>query len=166
MPYLPGFGVLVTRTAEVLGNPAGANPSPRNLFRIAGGAVKVTLLVGRVTTLMDATASTLRLQHSNNTTFLCAALAAIADDDVETLYEISGDVADLMYKLEIGAAGAGRGGLHGGIAAGAGVIANGMDMMPGDIEELWTGDQDGAIQWTLCYLPITVGATVIAVYDL
>jgi hypothetical protein len=162
MAFLPGYGVLVVRPTEVLGNPAGASPSPRTIFTIAGGAVKVTLLVGRVTVLMDATPSTLRLQHSVNATFLCAALAAIADDAVETIYEISGDVADLMYKIEGAVAGAARGGLHGGIAAGAGVIANGMDMLPGTIQELWTGDQDGSIQWTLCYLPITQGATVVA----
>ena len=161
MPYNSRLGVRVYRPTQVLGNPAGADPSPRDLFLIAGGVVLVTMLVGRVTVAMDATASTLRLQHSDNATFLCAALAAIADDGIETIYAISGDPADLMYKLEVGAAGAGRGGMSGGLAAGAGLIANGMLMAPGNIEMLWTGDQDGSVEWILYYMPLTPGATIV-----
>lgn len=159
MPYRPGLGVLVNRPTEVLGNPAGADPSPRDIFTITG-FVLMTQLVGIVTVAMDATASTLRLQHSNGPTFLSAALAAIADDGINTMYSISGDVADLMYKLELGTAAIGRGGLAGGLVAGAGVIANGMLAAPGIIQELWTGDQDGSINWVLCYVPITDNGTV------
>lgn len=160
MPYRPGLGVSVTRPTQVLGDPVGADPSPRDLFTITG-VVLITQLVGIVTVAMDVTASTLRLQHDDGPTFLCAALAAIASDGINTLYTISGDVADLMYKLELGAAAIGRGGFAGGIAAGAGVIANGMLAAPGTIEVLWTGDQDGSIQWELCYIPITDNGLVV-----
>ncbi len=162
MAYLPGFGVLVARPTQVLGNPAGADPSPRAIFTVAGGTVLVTQIVGRVTTLMDATASTLQLTHSVGAVALSAALASIAYDAVGTAYTISGDFADLMYKAEAAVNGAVRGGMQGGLAAGLGVIAGGILMIPGTINEVWTGDQDGAIQWNLCYVPMTAGATVVA----
>lgn len=163
MGYNSLLGVVVQRPTQVLGNPAGADPSPRDIFTIAGGAVLVTQIVGWVTTLMDATVSTLQLTHSVGNVALSAAIAAIADDAVGTAYTISGDFADLMYKAEAAVNGAIRGGLRGGLAAGGAgqIIANGILMIPGNIHMVWTGDQDGAIQWTLCYVPITAGATVV-----
>jgi len=118
--------------------------------------------VGRVVGVaMDVTASTLALTHSVGAVALCGDLADIASDAVETIYTISGDFAAPMYKAEGAVNGAVRGGMAGGIAAGAGVIAGGILMIPGNIHMVWTGDQDGSILWTLCYLPITVGATVV-----
>ncbi len=165
MGYNTLLGVVVQRPTQVLGNPAGADPSPRNIFTIAGGIVQVTQIVGRATTAMDATASTLQLRHLVGAvpTVLSVAVAAIANDAINTIYTISGDFNDLMYAAVPAVAGAIRGGMRGGLAAGGAgqLIACGILMMPGTIQMIWTGDQDGAIQWTLCYVPITVGATVV-----
>ncbi len=167
MPYNSRLGVMVHRATQVLGNPAGALPSPRNIFTIAGGTVMVTQIVGTVTTAMDVTGSTLQLVHLTGavTTVLSVAVAAIASDGIGTIYTISGDFADLMYAAVPAAAGAIRGGMSGGLAAGGAgqKIANGILMIPGSIQEIWTGDQDGAIQWTIAYIPISLGATIVAV---
>jgi len=37
MGYNTRLGVVVQRATQVLGNPAGADPSPRDIFLIAGG---------------------------------------------------------------------------------------------------------------------------------
>ncbi len=166
MPYNSRLGVMVHRATQVLGNPAAGLVSPRNMFTITG-TVMVTQIVGTVTFAMDATPSTLQLVHLTGavTTVLSVAVAAIASDGIGTIYTISGDFADLMYAAVPAAAGAIRGGMSGGLAAGGAgqKIANGILMIPGSIQEIWTGDQDGAIQWTIAYIPISLGATIVAV---
>lgn len=157
MAFTPGLGVKVTRAAAALGTAIG---SPHSIFTIAGGIVLVTNLIGRVTVVMDATASTLRFAHSVGPTNISGALAAIANDGVGTIYAISGDFADLAYK---GLAGVPvRGGFSGGLAAGAGVIANGILMFTGNITYTNSGDQTGQVEWIAYYLPITDGATLVA----
>ena len=154
MPYLPGLGERVTRPTAVIGGIA-----VHDIFTIAGGIVLVTQLVGRVTILMDATLSTLTMAHSVGPTNISGALAAIANNGVGTIYTIIGAFADLMYA---GVAGVPiRGGFQGGLAAGAGVIANGILMFTGTITYANSGVQTGSVEWTLCYIPITVGATVV-----
>lgn len=166
MAYNSRLGIRVIRPTQVLGDPAGADPSPRNIFTIAGGAVMVTQIVGRNTIAMDATASTLQLRHLTGAvaTVLSVAVAAIANDGINTIYTISGDFNDLMYAAVPAVAGAIRGGMHGGLAAGGAgqLIANGILMIPGTIQMLWTGDQDGSIEWVLFYIPITAAATIVA----
>ncbi len=87
----------------------GSGVTPLNLFRIAG-AIQVNMMFGHVTTLMDATANTLRLGWTPTVAgapvWLCAASAAINADAVNTLYIWAGTIAgQLVPGTNIGIAG-------------------------------------------------------------
>ena len=114
-------------------------------FTIAGGRVLVTAIVGEVDTAnIGANASNLSLEYNPTagiTQVLCAATAH-ANDTIGTLYGVTGDPNVALIK------------------AGA-VMAPGIIMDAGTIDERTTGNNTGQIQWTCWWKPIDVGATLV-----
>jgi len=127
-----------------------------NLFTIQNGVVLVTYIVGEVTVIMGAVANNTSLRHSVGPTALCGVLDT-ANDVVGTLYHISGDPAEPLRD----SVACMPGGMRGGLAAGAGVIANGILCNPGNIQLLCAANNTGECQWTLFFIPIDPGASVV-----
>lgn len=118
------------------------------LFTVAGGEVLVTQIYGKVTTVIQTQADSIKL-ISNPTVGtdvdLCAALN-ISAKAVNTLLSITGVVADAMI--------------------GAGLSQRGMAVpliVPaGTIDLDATASNTGQIEWTIYYVPLVAGATVVA----
>jgi len=149
------LGRRVTRATATLPQTAAGS-----LFTVAGGAVLVTYILGRCTVAMGAVANNTSLQHSVGPTAMCAALNT-ANDTVGSLYHMSGDPAEPLRRI-LAAAGVMPGGYRGGLAAGAGLIAQGFLCAVGDIQILCAANNTGEASWTLFYFPLEAGATVVA----
>lgn len=151
MPYKPILGEKIVRLPTVIGTSAG---SPRPIYTIAGGPIIITSLIAVITTVMDGTACTLRLQHSVGNVFLCGVSGSVALHGEGTAFAITGIFANAMIELETGVLGAGA----------AGLMSNGITCIEGDIELLNSGNQAGECQWELCFIPLVDAATVTAIY--
>jgi hypothetical protein len=145
------LGTRVLRASATLPQTAAGN-----LFTIQNGVVLVTYIVGEVTVVMGAVGNNTSLQHSVGPTALCAVLNT-ANNAVGTLYHITGDPAEPLR----GNAACMPGGMRGGIAAGAGLIANGVLCNPGNIQLLCAANNTGQCQWTLFFIPIDPEANVV-----
>ena len=150
-----GLGKRVTRASATLPQTAAGN-----LFTVAGGAVLVTYILGRCTVVMGGVANNTSLQHSVGATAMCAVLNT-ANDTVGSLYHMSADPAEPLRRILV-AAGTMPGGYNGGLAAGAGLIANGILCNLGNIQLLCAANNTGEASWTLFYIPLEVGATIVA----
>lgn len=151
MPLIPGLGEHIVRPTTVMGN-AGAH----NVFTIAGGPILITGIWGILTVLMDATLSTLRMEHEVGDVNLSGDLAAIADDPEDTVYIITGVQADLMLKAEAAVGG----------AAPLDVAFAPILAIAGDIHCTNGGNQTGSVEWHMTFIALGVGVTVVpaAVY--
>lgn len=119
------------------------------LFNVTGGRVLIPLILGEVTTIMEAAASACKLQAdpaTGTTNDLCATVEMNAAEQ-GTMITISGLVAGPMVL-----------GKSGGVSAqGCPVIVN-----TGHIEIAMVAPLTGSIKWDLWYLPLDTGATVTA----
>ncbi|MBU0778372.1 hypothetical protein KKF82_08955 [Patescibacteria group bacterium] len=145
LEWLPGLGIHTVRPTTILGN-AGTH----NAFTISGGPVLITGFWGWLTVLMDATLSTLRIEHEVGNVNLCGDLAAIADDAAGTLYYWTGVQAGLLLKAE-----AAVGGATPAIAAAQPVAA-----ILGDIHITNGGNQTGSVEWHITWLPLREGSVL------
>lgn len=116
------------------------------LFTISGGLVAVTAMVGRVTTAITV-AGTTALQH-NPTTGTTATLAAAVD--LGTTDTVAGEI--LVVEGD-GTA----------LAVGARAVVNTLiPMDTGQIEQVTATGADGAITWSVFWVPLDNGATLAA----
>ena len=112
------------------------------------GRVLITQIVGEVTTIVDDTATDIKL-IANPTVGadvdLCAAVT-ITDDAVGTVYTITGTLADNMVATTSGA-----------------VIAQASPILvtAGSIDLDSTATQTGATKWTLHYIPLDSNSKVV-----
>lgn len=118
------------------------------LFTVAGGRIIVTAVVGEVTTAIENQANNTKLTHNPGTgtsTDICAVLN-IANDEVGTLYGITGVLSDALQ--------------------GAGQVLRGQTqevvLKPGTIDLDCAASNDGAVKWTLFWAPLDRGAYVVA----
>jgi hypothetical protein len=139
-----GLGTRVERATS--GLPASTTAA---LFTVAGGKVLITSIVGTVTTAVQAQATTYKLR---------------ATPTVGAVNDLSGTV-----DLNAAAAGAliGITGLAGDAAVlstGGGVsnLRNPIVVNTGTIGATTVATSTGAIQWTLTYVPVDDGASVVA----
>jgi hypothetical protein len=117
------------------------------LFTITGGLVKVTLIVGEVTTVIQTQANNTKLVFNATATGadqdLCGVLS-ITGDPVGELYTISGTVGDAMRSDLL--------------------IGNGMDkeliLSEGDIELNCAASNTGSVKWSVYYYPLDLGAAI------
>lgn len=135
-----GLGVRVEKSTGTL----AATTIP--LFTIAGGMVMVTSLQGRVTAPVTV-ANSYKLQHNptaGTTVDLCAA------SDIGTTDTVLGEIFVVSGVRATG------------IVIGANPrVAMGVVMDTGQIESVSAGT-DGAILWSLTYIPLDDGASLVA----
>ena len=122
-----------------------------SLFTITGGRILLTMIIGEVTVLIESQTNNTLLKLNPTAAGadqdLCAALDITADA-VGEIYTISGTVGDaLRSDLLIGA---------GGLAAAP------LILKPGIIELEHSAGNDGEIKWTAYWLPLDVGALLVA----
>lgn len=133
------LGFRVDRASDTL--PATAAEA---LFTISGGRV-LAYIVGEVTVAIQNQANNTQLVHNPDTGTsmdLCADLS-IANDEVGTLYGITGVPADAM----LGAGQAVR-------------IGNPVVLKPGTVDLDCAATNTGEIKWTMFYVPLDEGASV------
>lgn len=119
-------------------------------FHVYGGRCMVTLMLGEVTTIVQAQACNASWE-SNPTTGTTNAMCAVIDmnaAEAGTLMSITGTVGDAMI---LGKSGAVKGQLAPVIVA------------IGDLEFKTSATNTGATKWSLWYLPLDDGAYIAAV---
>jgi hypothetical protein len=141
------------RTPQIITRPTEALPQTADgaLFRISGGKVRVTEIVGEVTTAIQNQANNTKLKHNPSgvgaDVDICAVLD-IANDAVGTLYAITGDFSDAMvdglWSLETDEL----------------MEKRGIILGPGDIELDCAASNTGSVKWTLNYELVDEGANV------
>jgi len=138
------LGTRVTRAAAAL-----PQTTASAIFTISGGIVLVTSIIGKVGTIIQNQANNTKLVGNPTTgtsVDLCAVLD-IANDEAGTLYTITGTLSDAL-------AGTAAGGVAG--------QATPIVVQTGTIDLSCAASNTGTIGWTLSYVPITSGATVVA----
>lgn len=144
-----GPGIHLMRPSTVLGGAA-----QHNIWTVAGGPILILALWGIVRNVaMDATGSTLSIDHSTVPTALCGDLAEILLDPIGTVYYMEGVQASLLVKAENGDGS--------GCPATAVAQLTPIPFTVGDIECGNDGAQDGEIEWHLVYRVLDPLATVI-----
>lgn len=138
------FGARVDRATATL-----PQTTQSALFTVAGGRVVITGIVGEVTTVIQNQANNTKIV-SNPTTGtdvdLCAVLST-ANKEVGTLFGITGTFATAMV----------------GANAGAGVMCSiPVVVPPGTIDLSCAASNTGSVKWSIYYLPLDDGATVVA----
>ncbi|MCR4332277.1 MAG: hypothetical protein NUV34_06175 [Sulfuricaulis sp.] len=131
---------------------ATAIPATASLFTIAGGKIMLTAIVGTITASLDANATAVKLVATptvGTATDMCTAVN-IASYVIGDLISITGTVGDALLP-----------------AATAGVIramVTPLIVQAGTIDmDLGAGGQvTGRIRWTLKYIPLDAGASVVA----
>ena len=120
------------------------------LFTVSGGRIKVTQIIGEVTTVMQALATNVRLSGNPTTGTarnMCANLN-IASYAAGDILGITGINTDAMLP-----------------PASSGVVeaqTMGVIVQEGTIDLIADAAPTGSIKWTLKYIPIDAGAAVVA----
>lgn len=138
------FGLAVERATANL-----PQTTQSALFTISGGRILMLGIVGEVTTVIQTQANNTKIV-SNPTTGtdvdLCAVLSITAKE-VGTLFGITGLFSDAMV----------------GANAGATVLPDNAVVLPiGTIDLSCAASNTGQVKWTLLYLPLDDGASVVA----
>ena len=119
------------------------------LFNVTGGRVIITGIVGEVTTGIQNQANNTKLTANPDTgtsVDICAVLD-IADDEVGTLYGITGTFSDAMVGENAGAT----------VWPTAPVV-----VAAGSIDLDCAASNSGEVKWSLTYVPLDDGASVSA----
>ena len=137
-------GIHVARAAAAIPTEAA-----EALFTIAGGRVLLIGIVGEVTVIMGATANNTKLTSTptvGTAVDICAVLAT-ENDEVGCLYGITGLPSDALV----------------GTNAGLAPWPYRNQVLPaGTIDLDCAGDNTGSVKWDLFYVPVDVGASVVA----
>jgi len=143
------LGFRVDRALSILPKHGGVDDV--TYFTVTGGKVLMTLLVGEVTTVMEAGANNITVTHTptaGTAAALCASedLAAYAEGDILT---IGGAIATKLLPATTA-------------GASAAMAYQGVVMTPGTIKFGADASKTGAWKWSLWYVPIDDGAYVVA----
>lgn len=128
--------------------------STQDLF-VVSGLVKVTEIIGRVTTVMTATATTVKLAFDATVTGAVTDLAAAnttTSDPLGTLYSLIGDDAGTAAQESAGIY----------LLNDNHLPAQGIILPAGKIQLIGTAVNTGVIQWTVQYTPLATGASIVA----
>ena len=115
------------------------------IFNIKGGRVAITQIVGEVTTAIQNQANNTKLVGNPTTgtdVDICAVLS-IANDEVGTLYGITGTNTDAMVGINAGA-------LPG--------QAKSVILPIGSLDLSCAASNTGSVKWTIFYVPVDDGA--------
>lgn len=143
------FGTKVEEPAAVL--PATGTA---HLFTVTGGRVIVTGLVGQCTTVCTSTATTVSVGHTPTSgtasTTALATATAVTSAEVGSLVSLPITKGALLVNTVAGGAAQAPG-------------SGGYVIPPGTIDITTSATNTGAFKWTLTYVPLDDGATVVAV---
>lgn len=118
-------------------------------FTVAGGTVLITGLVGEVTTVVQTQANDTKWTANPTTgtsVDMCAALD-ISADEAGCLYGITGTPANAMV------------GTNAGLTT---MMATGIVVNIGTLDFTCAATNTGATKWSLWYVPLELGATVVS----
>lgn len=141
------YGLLGTRVDRATA--ALPASTTQTLFTVAGGQVLITNVVGEVTTVIQTQANNTKLVSTPTTgtaVDMCAVLDITADE-VGCLYSITGVPATALY------------GPNAGLAQ---VMTNPQVVPIGTIKLSCAATNTGSIKWSIWYMPLTTGATLVA----
>ncbi len=153
---MPG-GFWTRREPKIAERATAALPQTADgaLFRITGGKIRVTSIVGEVTTVIQTQANATKLKHNPSGTGadvdLCGTLDITADA-VGTMYSIVGVVATAMKSTTLWA-----------VLPADNIPWPGLILGPGDIELDCAASNTGSVKWTLTYELVDAGAVVTVV---
>ncbi len=139
---LANYGTMVNRAAGTL--PATTNAA---LFNVTGGRIILVMIVGQVTTAIQAQANTLSLSTTSTVGSISTALTAGVD--------VTGAAVGTLYGID-------------GVRANAAVLgsnvysSNELVVQPGTIRWTTTATSTGAMSWSVLYIPMDDGAAVTA----
>ncbi len=141
--YTHGMGLATALLGIKLVRPTATLPqtTAAAIFNVVGGMVKMTLIIGHITTILGAVGN-MSLEDNpavGTTEVLCAVVAAgtYAQDD---LIGITGIPANAMVPN-----------LTGGIP---GMTTNGVPLRVGTLDLRLSASSTGSIQWTVWYVPL------------
>lgn len=141
------LGCRVNRATAALPQTAAAA-----IFTVATGRVAITAIIGEVTTIIqtqaDATKLTFDPTDAGATQNLCAT-TDITADAVGTIYSITGTPATVLQDA-LNFLSPDKG------------LANPLILKPGGILLDCAGSNTGSVKWSLWYVPLDDGATVVA----
>lgn len=138
------MGLKVDRATATLPQTAAAA-----IFNVVGGRVCITEIIGEVTTAIQNQANNTKLTANpdNGTSVDMCAVLSIANDEVGTLYGITGTVGDAMIGVNAGCV----------PEQAKGIIVN-----TGTIDIDCAASNTGSVKWTVLYYPIDDGAYITA----
>jgi hypothetical protein len=127
------------------------------IFTVAGGDVLITALYGQVTTLLvGAVSLNLTYTPSGGAATDLNAATVCDDDAVGTLYGLTGVVVDLMSCQKVGGTEVPN------VTSVAGIRQGGLIVRAGAVNLKASASRVGQTKWTLCYVPLDDGASVVA----
>lgn len=141
------LGVVVNRATDTL-----PQTTDEALFTVAGGRVAITSIVGEVTTVIQTQANNTKLKFNPDATGADSDLCAVLDisaDAVGTLYSITGTPATALQDSLLF------------LPPNKG-LANPLILSEGALELDCAASNTGSVSWTLTYVPLDDGATVVA----
>lgn len=126
------------------------------IFTVDGGKVLVTSIIGEVTTVMSATATSLSLSHDPTvgTAGALAAATVVTSDEAGTLYGVFGVAAAVMSAQSAA-------GTEVPVAAYA-QAGHPIVLAAGALSQVGTAVNTGVVKWTLTYIPLDDNASVSA----
>ena len=145
--YMHGLGLRMQKLGHKLERPTADLPQTEALptFNIHVGVVKMTLIIGRITTILGAVGDmSLEENPATGTTEVIAAAETVSTYAQDDLIGISGVPTDTVLPA-----------LTGGIP---GMTTQGVYLRPGTLDVRLTASSTGQIQWTVFYVPIDSGA--------
>ena len=155
MAFTPNLGVQVDRAASIIPQTVATPGTP--YFTVATGYVLVTGLVGIFTVAAGGACNATWCQNPDAgvDTDFCAATALAGAVAAGYIMTVSGIVTETMLPLAGSVAQ-----LMGGASSGG---SPGLVFGPGDLGVFTSANITGNWRWTLWYVPIDAGATVVAV---
>jgi hypothetical protein len=146
------YGQRVDRAAALLPQTA-----TQTIFTVSGGRVVLTGVLGEVTVILGATATSLNLVHTptvGTVGDLCAAMVCTSDA-VGTLYSITGVPADLMSAEKIG-------GVVAPVDYNTGWMLRPLVLPVGNLGLKASANDTGQVKWSVVWVPFDDGARVVA----
>lgn len=130
------------------------------IFTVTGGKVLITSLVGIVTTVLGATATSLNITYtpSGGANADLSAATVCTSDAVGTYYTITGVAADLLSAQKVG----GTEVPSVTYAPTPNFMTGGLTVGAGQMFLKSSANNTGATAWVLTYVPLDNGAAVVA----
>lgn len=155
MAYLKGLANAHGSRCVSSGAGAIATTDATTIFTYTG-VIRLQAVVGVITTVFSATATTLKLSAQSDALTpvdICAASASLANAAVGTSLNITGTVANAMVVTTLGVA-----------IAQAGAVVCTCKTAGKITYTAGTGTNTGAVTWACFYNPCTPGAVLTAAY--